>query len=318
MRTRRLPVVAGLAVALMAWLVAAPAPTEASGGRHPSDVATAGGYDYHTLMDADVIAGTPGNVVIRYVAGRAVSDGVLRIVVLRHAWPTDLRAEGPLYATTPAGAFSVRPGLVDSGVLTEPTRPSEAMCQPVPFGSWTVTDAPGAQVLTVRNVSCAAGQELDIRLEGVQAPGRPGAYAFPLLLTAAGGAPRVSVAKVRVVRPPRIQLEVTVPDVVGSDVPFLVLVTARNPNGQVATGYRGSVAVTDPGDCTLRPRGNGVVHTFTAADQGVTAFQAQLDIIATHQLHVYDVGRRALEGVSAPFEVAGPPPESIICPVSYH
>jgi hypothetical protein len=311
-------VVASVVLVLAGWFVAAPA--EASGGAHRADGATAEGYDYHTLTSADVIAGTPGNIVIRYTAGRAVDDGVLRILVPRRSVPTDLRPVDALYETTPPGAFSVRPALSSPGqLLSEPTRPSGAMCEPVGPGAWGVTEVPGAQLITIRHVDCAAGRELAIRLEGVQAAAQPGIHAFPLVMTAPGSMlPRLSVATVRVVRPPATRLVVTVPSQVQADVPFDVIVMAVGPDGRPAADYRGAVAITDPGDCTLVPRGRGVAHQFTASDQGLAVISVRLDLIKIHQLRVYDIARRAIDGVSAPFEVTGPPPEAVICPVSYH
>ena len=112
MRTRRRSaVVVGVVLASAAWLLAVPAPTEASNGGHRADHATAEGYDFHTLTSADAIVGTRGNVVIRYTAGRAVDDGVLRIVLPRKSMPTDLHPVEALYETTPPGAFSVRPAV---------------------------------------------------------------------------------------------------------------------------------------------------------------------------------------------------------------
>ena len=321
MRTpRRFPLVAGIVLSLMAWLVVAPAPTgAATAAKHRSDKASAGGYDWHTLMDADVIAGTPGNVVIRYVAGRAVTNGVLRIVVPTRAWPTPLYAEEALYENKPPGAFSVRPALATpEGLLPETTRPEGSTCAPVAAGSWSVSQLRRAQVITVRNVTCAAGQELSIRMEGVQAPNRPRTYAFVLVMKSPGSPARTSVAKVRVVPEPQTQLVVTVPQEAQAGVPFDVIVFAIGPDGLPDADYRGAVSIWDPADCTLTPRGRGVAHQFTADDGGHTRISTTLSIIATHQLHVYDIGRKAIEGVSAPFDIVPPPPDSIICPVSYH
>jgi hypothetical protein len=318
MRTRRRSaVVVSVVLALTAWLL--PASAEASGSAHRADVAAAEGYDFHTLTSADVIAATPGNIVIRYTAGRAIDDGVLRILVPRKSLPTDLHPVDALYETTPPGAFSVRPAAPSPGeLLSEPTRPSDAMCEPMGPDTWDVTEVPGAQLITIRQIDCAAGRELAIRLEGVQAPERPGTYAWPLVMTARGMLPRLSVATVRVVRPPTTRLVVTVPSQVQADVPFDVLVMAVGPDGRPAVGYRGAVAITDPGDCTLVPRGRGVAHQFTTSDRGFAVISVRLDLIKVHQLRVYDIARRAIDGVSAPFEVTGPPPEAIICPVSYH
>ena len=137
-------------------------------------------------------------------------------------------------------------------------------------------------------------------------------------MTARGMLPRLSVASVRVVRPPTTRLIVTVPSQVQADVPFDVFVMAVGPDGRPATGYRGAVAITDPGDCTADPertRRRAPVH---GVRPGFRGHHRRLDLIKVHQLRVYDIARRAVDGVSAPFEVTGPPPEAVICPVSYH
>jgi hypothetical protein len=315
--SRRAATVAAIVLALMTCLVAVPATASSTSARR--DVATVEGYDYHTLANADVVAGTRGNVVIRYAASRAIRDGVLRVVLPRTSWPTDLRPEDALFEVKPPGAFSVRPGLsVQGDLLTEPTRPIESMCEPVGPATWSVSTVNSAQVLTVRGINCEAGRQLAIRLEDVQAPQRPGSYAVPMVLTSARGLPRISLATMRVVPPPSTRLVVTVPDHLQAGVPFDIVVTAVGADGLPDTDYRGAIAITDPDDCTLVPRGRGVAHQFAPADGGSAIITVELSIIATHQLRVYDVARRAVDGLSAPFEVGGPSPGPLICPVSYH
>jgi hypothetical protein len=321
MRTRRCSaVVASLVLALAAWLIATPAPSEASGDARRADAATAAGYDYHTLLSADVVAGSTANLVIRYTAGRAFANGVLRIVVPR-AWSTGLRPVDALYESTPPGAFSVRPGIATpEGSLPEPTRTSGQVCAPVGPDNWDVANVPGGQLITVRGVICAAGRELAIRLEGVRAPSRPGVFAIPLLMTPLGAGPRLSVASVRVVAPPTTRLVVSGPSSVAAGAPFVIQVSAVRPDGRPDLAYRGAVAVVseDQVDCTLVPRDGSVAYRFTAADRGTAFIQVQLDQLGARRLRVYDVGRKAVDGLSPHFEVAGPPPEAIICPVSYH
>ena len=317
---RRSAVVATAVLAVAAWLFAVPAPTEASVSNR-LDVAGAEGYDFHTLLTADVVAGSSGNLVLRYTAGRAVDNGVLRIVVPRSSWPTDLRPVDALYDEGAPGAFSVRPGIASpDGTLPEPTRPSTAVCQPVGPDTWDVTNVPGGQLITIRGVTCAAGRELAIRFRGVQAPARAGVYPIPLVMSSGAGLPRLSVALVRVVPTPRTQLVVSTPAHVQPGVPFDVSVVAVGPDGRPAVGYRGAIAVVaqDSYDCTLVPRGQGVVHRFTAADRGATTITVQLDQTIAHRLRVYDVARKAVDGVSPAFENSGPPPQGVICPVSYH
>ena len=309
-------------LSLSVWLAAAPASSQARSAPR-SDAASAEGYDYHTLRSADVIAGSSGNnLVIRYVAGRQLQDGVLRIALPTRSWPTLLRPVGPLYSDAAPGGFSVRPGLTPDGlVLPEPTRPSESTCGPVASGNWDVTQIPGAQLITVRGVTCAAGQELAIRLEGIQAPASTGSYAVPLVATSGRANPRLSVARVRVVPTPRTRLVVSTPDVVAPGAPFVIQVSAVRPNGRPDTSYRGAVAVVaeDAPDCTLVPRDGSVAYEFTAADHGVAYIVVSLDLTVSHHLRVYDVGHGAVDGVSPPFVVSGPPPEGgVICPVSFH
>ncbi len=317
---RRQAVVASAVLAVAAWLFAVPAPTEASVSSR-LDVAGAEGYDFHTLLTADIVAGSSGNLVLRYTAGRAVDNGVLRIVLPRSSWPTDLRPVGALYDEGAPGAFSVRPGIPAPGeLLPEPTRPSNAVCEPVGPDTWEVTNVPGGQLITIRGVTCAAGRELAIRFRGVQAPARAGVHPIPLVMSSGAGLPRLSVALVRVVPTPRTQLVVSTPASVLAGVPFLVLVTAVGPDGRPAVGYRGAVAIVaqDSADCTLVPRDGAVAYRFTAADRGTAAIMVQLDQTVAHRLRVYDVARKAVDGLSPPFVVSGPPPQGVICPVSYH
>ena len=74
----------------------------------------------------------------------------------------------------------------------------------------------------------------------------------------------------------------------------------------------------DQNDCTLVPRDQSVAYRFTAADRGTAYVQVQLDQTIAHRLRVYDVARQAVDGLSPPFEVSGPPPDAVICPVSFH
>ena len=312
-----------MALTLGAWLAAVPASSQATPGPSRSDGASAEGYDYHTLHTADVIAGSSGNnLAIHYTAGRALADGVLRVAVPSKAWPTSLRAVGPLFPDAAPGGFSVRPGVTSDGaVLPDPTRPGASTCQPVDLANLEVHSIPGAQLITVRGVTCAAGQDLAILVEGIQAPSASRTYALPVLATSSTSGPRLSVATTRVVRPPTTRLVVSSPSDVAAGVPFIIQVSAVRPNGRPDTGYRGAVAVVaeDAPDCTLVPRDQSIAYQFTAADRGVALIKVELSLDVAHRLRVYDVGHGALDGVSPPFVVGGTPPEGgVICPVSFH
>lgn len=317
----RIAGVVAVVLSLSVWLAAAPASSQATSASR-SDSVAAEGYDYNTLRTADVIVGSSGNNLdLRYTAGRALVDGVLRIAV-PGAWPTVLHPVEGLYAGAAPGGFSVRPALGANGtVLPEPTRTSETTCQPVTSGGWDVQQVGGAQLITVRGVTCAAGQELDIRIEGIRAPASTGPHFLPVLATSGDARPRLTVARVRVAPTPRTQLVVTTPATAVPGVPFIIQVTAVRPNGRTDTSYRGAVAVVaeDDPDCTLIPRDGIVAYEFTPADHGVAYVQVTLSTTYAHHLRVYDVGHGALDGVSPPFVVSGPPPEGgVICPVSYH
>jgi hypothetical protein len=184
--------------AVVAALVVAPvASADASPALRAADSATASGRHFYTLREADVIAGSPSAyLVIAYAAGRALSDGTIRIVLPGDHWRTPLSAR-TLVTEIDEGTVAVRPWTDSLLVLPEPGVDPAIACPlagtPVP---WMVETVLGSQVIVVRHVDCAAGKKLFVHIKGVAAPSRVGRYHIPVVASDRSGPPRLSVATV--------------------------------------------------------------------------------------------------------------------------
>jgi hypothetical protein len=65
--------------------------------------------------------------------------------------------------------------------------------------------------------------------------------------------------------------------------------------------------------------GIGRAYQFTPADAGTAFIQISFSQNIAYRLRVYDIANKAVAGVSAPFQVVGPPNlPGLICPASYH
>jgi hypothetical protein len=288
------------------------------------DSVTASGWDFATLRDSDVIAGSPeSNVVVKFTAGRALTDGTLSVVLPQADWSTPLRpADGGLYDIPASdGEVAVRPA-EDIGDRSIP--PGAACSSPAATPlEWSVERAFGSQIIVVRHVSCAPGQQLNVRIKGIAAPPRVGVVFIPVIAFDAGGLPRVNVATLRVFPTPVITLHL---DPIGPQVfagtPFIIKVTATWPDGRVDTNYNGAVAVVseDQNDCTTMPRDQSVAYQFTPADHGTAYITVTLEQPGVaHLLEVYDIGNTALPALSNRFDVVVGPdtPGQVFCSVSY-
>ena len=62
-----------------------------------------------------------------------------------------------------------------------------------------------------------------------------------------------------------------------------------------------------------------MAYQFTPADAGTAFIAISFSQNIAHRLRVYDIANKAVAGVSAPFQVVGPPfLPGLICPASYH
>ena len=326
-RARAVLAVAAVAAALLAAPVA---PADASPpGQSTRDSATAVGHDFFSFHEADVIAGSPGNyLVITYTAGRALTDGTVAVVLPGGQWRTPLSIIGSLLVAGPAsaGGVAIRPLPGLNPGLPEPGLDLANACTPVGAGevgppfSARVQTVLGSQVIVVRHVNCAPGQHLFVHINGITAPARVGRYLLPVVAAEAGELPRLSAASVDVVPTPRVALQVAVPPTVQLGMPVSVQVRAVRPDGRTATGYTGAVALVTENmqDCAFRPSQVDAFQ-FSAADRGVASIPVVFGQTVAHRLRAYDVGHKAIDGVSAPFEVLGSGPgSSCPAPASYH
>jgi hypothetical protein len=80
-----------------------------------------------------------------------------------------------------------------------------------------------------------------------------------------------------------VYFDVTAPATVTAGQPFSVTVTARDPYGNQASGYTGTVTVS-----SSDPQAAPLQYTFTAADQGVTTLTATLLTAGPQSLFVSD------------------------------
>lgn len=313
-------VLAALVAAPVASADAAPVPVAPAQPR-AADSATASGRHFYTMHEADVIAGSTANYVeITFTAGRALTDGTIRIVLPGDQWRTPLQAAA-LITETGVGLVAARPWTDLLLALPEPGVDPAVACRPLIGRSvpWAVQTVLGSQVVEVRHVNCAAGQRLFVHLQGIAAPGRVGRYQLPVVASDRGGLPRLSVAAVDVVPVPRIALRVTMPPGVSTGPGTLAQVAAVRADGSPATDYTGAVAlVTSPVDCTFSPS-QFAPFQFTVADAGVAAVPVSFRNAGVYRLRAYDIANKAVAGVSAPFEVVSPdPPTSCPAPASYH
>lgn len=277
------------------------------------DEVTVGGYHFHSERPADVVASYETNLVFRYVARQPLTDGTMAIDLPTTHWRTTLRAEDLLEGSPddrggvvvrPAGPFSPESGdcLATSG---------EAI-------TWTVINTARLRRVTVRHLSCEPGQQIAVRMFGIEAPQAVGRYRFPISVIDADGTHRVKQPKLTVVREPRTQLEISVDPNPVVDAPTVVMVRALRPNGRVDAGYRGGVALRlQPHDCTFAAV-EEQVRDFTAAEAGVKLIDVTFpNTYVARKLQVYDVATKARSGTSNAFTVSGDP-ESIVCPISFH
>jgi hypothetical protein len=320
----RFSAVITLGAVTLAVVVAPIASADASPSPSVRDSATASGHHFWTFREADVVAGSPDNyLVITYTAGRQLSDGTIRIALPGNQWRTRLSAADGLLGEDLDDAVAVRPWFDLVPVLPEPGIDPAAACSPLAQTPlpWTVQTVLGSQVIVVRHVNCAPGQKLYVHIKGIAAPSRVGRYYLPIVASDDHGLPRLSAASVTVVPTPRVALRVTMPPTVVPGIPFIAEVDAVRPDGSPATDYSGAVAVVseDQNDCTLVPRGQRVAYQFTPADAGTAFIMLMFSQNIAHRLRVYDIANKAVAGLSAPFQVVGPPfLPGLICPASYH
>jgi hypothetical protein len=311
-----------IAAALAAAMVMAP--TASAGPLNQPDRASVAGIHFQDLHPADVVGGTTNDLIIRWTAGRQLTDGTVRITFPGAQWGTPLRPyDGQMSAHLPLGTFSVRPY---SDIPVDPAVVPPA-CDTLPAStppSFGVENVGGDQLIVISHVMCAPGQSLAVLLEGVQAPASAGQQIthadLPITASDADSPARDSVARMRVMPTPNTRLHVgEVPAQVEAGVPFQVEIQALRPDGGLARHYRGTVALASS-DCSMTPVIDTVAAHFTAADNGVLYVQVILNLTdnaEAHQLQVYDVANKAQPAVSSEFDVVGSVP-AVQCPVAYH
>lgn len=306
LRRRRLAAVGLLVVGLLGF-------TSLHADAQPRDEVSVAGYDKIVTRASQVIAGSQANnLVFDYVATSALRDGTLTLDVPLTAWPDPLRHhDGPL-GGTPAEYGSV---------VVRPLHPYENAdsCRAEPI-TWTVTRLSTVQRIVVEHLDCDAGERFEVRIFGIAAPQTAGVYRFPISVTDAGETRRVPTPTLRVVRPPRVQLEISVPAQVQYDVPVTVVVRALRPGGRVDTSYRGGVVLEsyEGKDCVFDGGYADDVYDFTAADAGERRFSVAF-ISSPGRLVARDVGREALPGVSNEFGgLVFPEDPILVCPISFH
>lgn len=280
------------------------------------DSVNVSGYDYLSERTSDVIAGSAGNnLVFRYVSTGSLADGTLIIDLPASDWPQPLTATYALSGDpSESGGVVVRPrasaaGPADCRLGGDPNR-----------GAATTINSPTVHRIVVEHLNCQPGQQIAVRIFGLDSPATVGSYPFAVSVSDAAGAHWIPIPKLRVVRPPKIKLELTAPTTFQAGVPATVQIRALKPNGRVDTGYRGGVAflTRDQHDCTFEDQENHV-YDFTAADAGVKTATIKFVYTISHRLEAYDVAHEALSGFSDPYEVQLVADSwTIDCPVSFH
>lgn len=272
------------------------------------------GYDLETDAVADVVAGSSGNnLVLRFDAGGALTDGTVVLTLPRPAWRSTLQVGNRLFLDDPsiAGSVVVRPSekLGDLG-------PDDCRGTSGP-PTVTVLNTAKAHIAVVSHLTCLPGQSVTLRVFDIRAPKAVGSYTLPLSISDASGQRDTTEITLPVVRKPTTRLRVDVPASVQIATPTPVLLRALRRDGRLDTGYRGTVllrAVDEP-DCTFSLRGTPV--TFTAEDAGVKVVSFSVKTAQSHRIDVADVAHRARAASSGPYEVEGEY-EPTTCSVSYH
>ncbi len=92
------------------------------------------------------------------------------------------------------------------------------------------------------------------------------------------------------------------------DRPFTVTVTALDPYGNVATGYRGTVHFTSTDRGAVLPAN----YTFTTSDEGIHTFGngVTLKTIGLQTITVYDISNQSITGSAVVYVGAAPAAES--------
>jgi hypothetical protein len=312
-RSRRLT---AILVAVVAWAFAGALVPPSADAAAPRDTVTSGGYHFSSDRPADVYAGMAAvNIVFRYVAARALTDGTIILDLPTADWPTPLRAGGGLSGDpSENGTVVLRP---DAPAGFTPG-PGDCTGSGPDGPHIAVLETSSQHRVLVQHLSCAVGQQVAIRIYGIQAPAVAGRYPYAISVSDTGGAHRVSAPAIKVVAPPRIRLEVTVPATPQVNAPTPVLVRALKPNGKVDAGYRGGVALLSENnhDCSFEGYEDDI-YDFTAADAGTHVITVTFAFFASHELLAYDVANQALPGESEPYQVVGDI-TGVDCPVSYH
>ncbi len=302
-----------------ALLVVAPAEASAPAGAPARDTVTVTGYNFEVNREADVVVGSPDAALrITYTAGKALTDGMVRVVLPRQQWPTTLRTVPYFSGSSPFSEYD-RAGV---SVLPAEARP---IPRPACAGrggagvflpaDWSVASYPSSQIITVAHATCAAGARLVVRIKGITAPSRVGPSYLPVSVSQSGGAPRLSAGAVAVVPVPQVRLIVTVPDpvVAGS---FSVIVFPIGPDGGPIE-YDGAVAVApEPEDCTFFPHGDVIAAQFAG-----TSYPAEITVslnsLTARFIHAFDVANKAVPGVSRELHILDEVPDPT-CPASFH
>ena len=289
-----------------------PQPADAAA---PKDTVNAGGYHFYSNRPADVYAGIAAvNIVFRYTAARALTDGTIVLDLPTADWPTPLRVGGGLSGDpSENGSVVLRP----DAPVGFPPGPGD--CTGGPDGpTVSVLETSGEHRILVQHLTCSVGQQAAIRIYGIRAPATAGRFPYAISVSDTGGTHRVLAPALKVVAPPRIRLEVTVPAAPEVNVPTPVLVRALKPSGKVDTDYRGGVALLsqDNHDCSFEGYEDDI-YDFSAADAGTHVITVTFAYFASHRLLAYDVANQAVPDESEPYQVVGDV-TGVDCPVSYH
>lgn len=282
------------------------------------DALSVSGYDSRTERRADVVVGsTDNNLVFRYVAGRALLDGTMIVSLPAKAWPTPLHPEDRLWDDNPAsrGGVAVRPLGPDDQLDATDCRGTGD--QPI---STQVLNTSTRRLAVVSHLACGPGQQITVRVFGVEAPSAVGRYRFGVSVSDRSGQRGPSTLGLAVVPKPKTTLRLDVPELVQVEASTPVLVRALLPNGRINPAYRGSVNLLDAAGKTCIftiDTPSGLVD-FTAADAGVKVVDVTFQHADSTRMRGYDVAHRANAGVSDPYSVFGTPQNNNTCSVSYH
>ncbi len=323
----------GVVVLLVVGGVCAPAPLAAAHSpARGRDLVTVAGYDFDTDDSADVAAQSGGhNLVVDVRMASPLVDGTVALTIPRQTSPTNLHPGGWLTRDDPdlSGSVVVRPlqpgeiapTVPGGGPGTVPAWPGPTCVALDQVATVSTENTASRHTAVLQRVSCLAGQDLQLKLVGLEAPRRPGRYPVMVLVTDAEGHRTRSRAWLQVVAPVTTGLSIEASPQTGTlGHPMTITVHAVRQDGGLTRAVPGPLRLVVLGsDCPPDPS-EAPQFELTEADHGTKVLTFTPSNLGSTRLSVESIQRRALPATTATFDVTGDPSLESTCTGSrsYH